>query len=128
MFLSANPCPLRRNMRELNPGRPGLSRKRATMPLEVLLDTVEERTARRVIDPIFTVERDHAGTLVGFRGEGPAVGAALRESFIHIHTERVDDEARQAAVIQAIEQVLADVRVCVEDWRAMMTRTGEVIN
>jgi NAD-specific glutamate dehydrogenase len=37
---------------------------------------------RLVLHPIFTVERDHTGALIGFRGDGPAVGAAQRESFI----------------------------------------------
>ena len=82
---------------------------------------------RLVLHPIFTVERDHTGTLIGFRGEGPAVGAAQRESFIHIHVERIEDEARQAEIVQAIEAVLADVRVCVQDWRPMMTAVGEMI-
>ena len=50
---------------------------------------------RLVLHPIFTVERDHTGALIGFRGDGPAVGAARRESFIHIHVERIEDEARQ---------------------------------
>ena len=35
-----------------------------------------------------------------------------RESFIHIHVERVDDDARRAEIVQALEQVLAEVRVC----------------
>src|SRR6266571_2971082 len=82
---------------------------------------------RLVVHPIFTIERDNAGSLIGFRGEGPAVGAALRESFIHIHVERVEDEARKAQVVRALEQALADVRVCVQDWRPMLTRVGEVI-
>jgi glutamate dehydrogenase len=82
---------------------------------------------RFVLHPIFTVERDQTGTLVGFRGDGSAVGAALRESFIHIHVERIEDEARQAAILQAIGGVLEDVRVCVQDWRPMMSRVGEVI-
>ena len=33
-----------------------------------------------------------------------------RESFIHIHVERIDDEARRAEIVQALEQVLAEVR------------------
>ena len=47
-----------------------------------------------MVHPIFTVERDQTGALIGFRGDGPAVGAARRESFIHIHVERIEDEAR----------------------------------
>src|ERR1051326_1370393 len=48
---------------------------------------------RLVVHPIFTVERDNAGTVIGFRGDAPAVGAAQRESFIHIHVERIEVEA-----------------------------------
>ena len=82
---------------------------------------------RLVIHPILTCERDHGGTLVGFRGEGPAVGAALRESFIHIHVERIEDPARQAAIVEGIGKALADVRVCVADWRATLARVTDVI-
>src|SRR5262249_13929939 len=82
---------------------------------------------RLVVHPIFTVERDNAGSLIGFRGEGPAGGAGRRESFIHIHVERIEDDARKAQVVAALEQVLANVRVCVADWRSMMTRVGEIV-
>src|ERR1051325_1217764 len=43
---------------------------------------------RLVLHPIFTVERDQTGTLIGFRGDGPAVGAARREGLLHIYVER----------------------------------------
>ena len=82
---------------------------------------------RLVLHPIFTLERDHTGALLGFRGDGPAVGAARRESFIHIHVERIEDRARQTQVVEAIERALADVRVCVQDWRPMLARVSEVI-
>jgi glutamate dehydrogenase len=82
---------------------------------------------RLVLHPIFTVERDQGGGLVGFRGEGSAVGAARRESFIHIHIERIDDPARQAKIIEGIELALAHVRVVVQDWRPMLARVGDVI-
>src|SRR2546421_4196046 len=82
---------------------------------------------RLVLHPILTVERDHTGRLIGFRGDGPAVGAAQRESFIHIHVERIEDAARHGEIVGAIEAVLADVRVCVRDWRPMMARVGEMI-
>jgi glutamate dehydrogenase len=82
---------------------------------------------RLVLHPIFTVERDHAGSLVGFRGDGSAVGAARRESFIHIHVERIEDPARQARILAGIELALAHVRVVVQDWRPMLARVGDVI-
>ena len=82
---------------------------------------------RLVLHPIFTVERDHTGALIGFRGDGQAVGAARRESFIHIHVERIEDEARQEQIVKAINAVLGDVRLCVADWRPMLARVGELI-
>ena len=82
---------------------------------------------RFVVHPVFTLERDPSGLLFAFRGEGPATGAGTRESFIHIHTERIEDEARRAEIVKALEQVLGDVRVCVADWKPMRARVNEVI-
>jgi glutamate dehydrogenase len=125
---------------ESRPGPTGAERVKSVSIIELinndmpfLLDSVmaelteQGLDVRLVLHPIFTVERDRAGTLVGFRGDGPAVGAAQRESFVHIHVERIEDAARQAEIVAAIEAVLADVRVCVADWRPMMARAGEVI-
>jgi glutamate dehydrogenase len=81
---------------------------------------------RFVVHPIFSVERDAAGRLLAFKGRESAPGA-LRESFIHIHTERIEEESRRTEIAAAIEGVLADVRVCVQDWRAMMARVAHVI-
>ena len=39
-----------------------------------------------------------------------------RESFIHIHVERVEDAARRAEIVKALEVVLAQVRAAVTDW------------
>jgi glutamate dehydrogenase len=80
-----------------------------------------------VLHPVFTVERDVLGRLTAFKDAKPATGGALRESFIHLHTERIDDDKRRAEIVLAIEKVLRDVRLCVEDWRAMMARVGELI-
>jgi glutamate dehydrogenase len=64
--------------------------------------------------------------LFAFRGEAAGEGGA-RESFIHIHIERVEDEARRQDIVKALTQVLGDVRVCVQDWRSMVARVNEVI-
>ena len=76
-----------------------------------------------VAHPVFSVERDRAGRLTTFN---PARGGS-RESFIHIHLERIDDEGRRTEIVAALEQVLADVRLAVADWRPMRARVGEVI-
>ena len=121
------------------PGLPGHERLRADSVLEIvnddmpfLVDSVLAELAERGIDvrfvvhPVLTVERDDTGRLTAFKGTKAAAGS-LRESVIYIHIERIDEEARRAEIVEAIEQVLADVRVCVRDWRAMIARVGEVI-
>ncbi|CAM9966521.1 unnamed protein product, partial [Phaeothamnion confervicola] len=44
-----------------------------------------------------------------------------------IHVEHIDDEARRAAIVAALDQVLAEVRLCVQDWRPMLGRIGSAI-
>ncbi|MES1155223.1 MAG: NAD-glutamate dehydrogenase, partial [Pseudorhodoplanes sp.] len=53
--------------------------------------------------------------------------SSLRESFIHIHVERVEDDIRRTAVIEDLEHSLSDVRLAVADWRPMLGRVSEVI-
>jgi glutamate dehydrogenase len=79
---------------------------------------------RLLVHPVFTVERNEAGHLVAFRGVRK--GEGRRESFIHIHVGGVEDAAQRADIVHALEEVLADVRVSVQDWRAMLARASEV--
>src|SRR5262249_32236192 len=81
---------------------------------------------RFVVHPVLSVERDAAGRLTAFKGAKPAAGA-LRESVIYIHIERIEEEARRAEIVEAIERVLADVRLCVQDWRAMTARVADMV-
>ncbi|HMK69663.1 MAG TPA: NAD-glutamate dehydrogenase [Xanthobacteraceae bacterium] len=79
---------------------------------------------RLLVHPVFAVERNAAGNLIAFKGTHNSEG--LRESFIHIHIAGLADAARRAEIVRALEDVLADVRICVQDWRAMLTRVNEV--
>ncbi len=98
-----------------------------------LLDSVMGEIAaqglaiRLVAHPIFAVTRDAAGRLQGMPSEARGREGGLRESVIHIHVDRIDDAQRRAAVADSIADVLAEVRVCVEDWPAMRRRVGDVI-
>jgi glutamate dehydrogenase len=96
--------------------------------LDSVMGELAERgvEARLVVHPVFTVTRDRSGRLTGFDGLKVTADEALRESFIHIHLERITDEAQRAELISALEMVLADVRLGVRDWRAMMARVGEI--
>jgi glutamate dehydrogenase len=80
---------------------------------------------RLFVHPVFAVERDSAGRLAGFDG-GRASGAR-RESFIHFDLDGIEEAKKRAEVVQALTSILADVRVCVGDWRPMLARIRGVI-
>src|SRR5262252_284691 len=80
---------------------------------------------RSFVHPVFLVRRDAAGQLVDF--EASHAADAHRESFIHFHVDEVDDPVQRAAVVQALNDILAEVRASVQDWRPMLARLREVI-
>ena len=82
---------------------------------------------RFVVHPVFTVERDVVGRLTAFKGAKPATGGALRESFIHLHIERIDDDnAPRRDRARDREGARRRAALASQDWRAMMARVGEV--
>ncbi|RVU18063.1 NAD-glutamate dehydrogenase [Methylobacterium oryzihabitans] len=93
--------------------------------LDSTLAELAERglTPRLVAHPILGVERGPDGTLVRVVGETTANGAATlgRESFIHIHLDRLGEDER-AAVAEGLARVYADVAVATDDGTAMLAR------
>jgi glutamate dehydrogenase len=104
-----------------------------TDDMPFLLDSVMGELTERGVDirlvvhPVFTVERDAEGHLMAFAGEAPPRDGALRESFMHLHAAPVADESRRNEIVQAIEQVLSQVRLAVQDWRPMLHRVADII-
>ncbi len=96
-----------------------------------LVDSVVGELNARGLDisllahPVFAVERDDTGTLIGF--EASRIGAGQRESFIHIHLDGLEDAAGRADIVHALTAILADVRACVLDWQPMLTRVRVTI-
>jgi glutamate dehydrogenase len=92
-----------------------------------LLDsTMGELTAlgievRLVAHPVLGVSRDPVGRVVAL------VPGGARESFIHIHIERIDDEARKSAILGALGDTLTEVQLAVIDWPAMLRRVRDVV-
>jgi glutamate dehydrogenase len=82
---------------------------------------------RLVVHPVFTLQRDPEGHLAVFGGDTPGRDGMLRESVMQIHIAQVADETRRADVVQAIEQVLSQVRLAVQDWRPMVNRVSDII-
>jgi glutamate dehydrogenase len=80
-----------------------------------------------VVHPVFAVERDPTGALIGLSGGTDAPSAAPRESVIQIHVDRIDDETARADLIAVLTAVLGDVRHAVEDWRLMVDRVAALI-
>jgi glutamate dehydrogenase len=82
--------------------------------------------ARLVVHPVFGVTRDKSGRLTAFGARKTAADRILHESFIHIHLDSVIDDAQRADLAAALEAVLADVRLGVQDWQAMTTRVSDI--
>ena len=56
-----------------------------------------------------------------------AAGAAMRESVIQVHVDRIDDQNLKDEIRAALAKVLAEVRRAVEDWCAILGRVTGLI-
>ncbi|MDB5592485.1 NAD-glutamate dehydrogenase [Enterovirga sp.] len=74
-----------------------------------------------VAHPILSVERGPDGVLTRLAGESTTgeTGAAGRESLIHIHLDRIDDDGARAALIAELGRSYADVAAVARDAAAM---------
>ncbi len=81
-----------------------------------------------VAHPIFAVERDGKGALTAWKDDGAQKSRGKRgdrrESFIHIHVERID-ESHFAEIVEALRSLFAELRVCVADWKKMLERVQD---
>ncbi|GEO97910.1 NAD-glutamate dehydrogenase [Methylobacterium haplocladii] len=75
-----------------------------------------------VAHPILGVERDPGGALVRVVGEttAEARGDVPRESFIHIHLDRLDEPQARARLTEGLARVYADVAAVTDDHGAML--------
>ncbi len=77
---------------------------------------------RLVAHPVFGVERDGEKLVaLGTRDAHPA-----RESFIHIHLDPLEKETC-VEVVRALDKVLAEVQLAVQDWRPMLERVNAIV-
>ncbi|HYW60035.1 MAG TPA: NAD-glutamate dehydrogenase domain-containing protein, partial [Xanthobacteraceae bacterium] len=76
---------------------------------------------RLVAHPVLGVSRDAGGRVIAL------VPGGARESFIHIHIDRIDDEARRSEILRALGDTLTEVALAVADWRSMLGRVREVV-
>jgi glutamate dehydrogenase len=96
-----------------------------------LVDSVIGEIADRKLDvrlvshPVLGVQRED-GALVAVGAPGAA--NALRESFIHIHVEPIEDPAACADLAAALDVVLGEVRLAVQDWRPMLDHVNKIVD
>ncbi|HPA37546.1 MAG TPA: NAD-glutamate dehydrogenase [Phenylobacterium sp.] len=76
-------------------------------------------SVRAMFHPVVEVARDKAGARL-------AQGASRRESMIQVVLDRVGAD-REAALIEGVRAVLADVRAAVDDFSSMLTLMGATI-
>ncbi len=79
---------------------------------------------RLVAHPVLGVKRQ-GGRLVALGA--PDAADSARESFIHIHIDPIADDAARAGLVRALQVVLGEVRLAVQDWRTMIERVNGVI-
>jgi len=77
-----------------------------------------------VAHPVLAVERDGARLIA--LGAADGAGHAC-ESFIHVHLEPIVEEAARADLVRALADMLGEVRLAVQDWRAMLERINGAV-
>ncbi|HEY8566069.1 MAG TPA: NAD-glutamate dehydrogenase [Beijerinckiaceae bacterium] len=117
-------------------------RRREVTVLEVLNDNMPfllDSTLAEIVEqgyepslvahPILAVERDAEGRFGRLLGEATAAAQAgvRRESFIHLHLPRIDDEAARERLREGLARVYADVGLAVRDFSTMRGRIADII-
>ena len=82
--------------------------------------------ARLVAHPILGIERDDDGRLTRFEGDARD-GGAPHESLIHLHVDRIDDDAELATLQAELDRTYDDIRAATRDFNAMRTRVADEI-
>ena len=96
-----------------------------------LVDTVTMEVNRHglalhlIVHPVIANRRDSAGELLEAAAPTEDV---VRESFMHLQIDRVPDAQTLETLAGDIARVLADVRLAVSDWRAMLARAADIID
>ena len=104
-----------------------------TDDMPFLVDSVRMALNRRgltthlVIHPVMRVCRDPAGTLLAVVAQGAHNDAAITEAVMHLEVDRQTEPALLDELRTDVEAAFRDVRVTIEDWRAMQERLKEIL-
>ena len=78
-----------------------------------------------LLHPVEKIKRQVKSGTISSTDKGSNVA---RESFIHIHIERISSASERAELMKRLEIVLKEIRLVVIDWQAMMDRVRKVID
>ncbi|MTH97171.1 NAD-glutamate dehydrogenase [Roseibium sp. RKSG952] len=98
--------------------------------VDSVMDELQESKldVQLVLHPLYVVERTEDGKLVSaVSHKKPPKRSDRKESLIHIHIGRLDSEEERDALIARLNEVLADVRAAVTDFRPMRERLADAI-
>jgi glutamate dehydrogenase len=115
-----------------------------TDDMPFLVDSVTMELSRRdlgihlVIYPVMDVRRDQQGNLIEVLPHGHAAGDGAHrpaddehrergEAFLHVQIDRQTEPEVLEGIRQGLLDVLADVRVAVEDWSAMRAQLHRLL-
>jgi len=87
---------------------------------------VSNLTVHLVVHPIFSVRRDGAGKLTALAGGICEDGDSVCESYMQIQVEEQTSPEVLREIEDNIRRILGDVRLAVQDWRAMLARVLKV--
>ncbi len=86
-----------------------------------------ERTLHLLLHPILRVRRSQEGARVEITDTLNAPTDVMVESYMHIEIDQETEPAELENIKASIESVLAQVRLAVQDWRAMRDKLKEDI-
>ncbi|HEX8154984.1 MAG TPA: NAD-glutamate dehydrogenase, partial [Thermoanaerobaculia bacterium] len=86
-----------------------------------------ERKIHLLLHPIIRVRRDAGGRRVEVTDTLHAGSEHIAESYMHMEIDQETEPAELEAIKASLERILGQVRVAVQDWRAMRQRLAEDI-
>ncbi|HEX8409744.1 MAG TPA: NAD-glutamate dehydrogenase [Thermoanaerobaculia bacterium] len=96
-----------------------------------LVDSVSAEIQRRdrkihlLLHPVISASRDAGGRRVNVSDTQHAPVDSLRESYMHVEIDQETEHTELESIRASLEHILREVRLAVQDWRAMRARLQE---
>ncbi|MCK5495992.1 MAG: NAD-glutamate dehydrogenase, partial [Hyphomicrobiaceae bacterium] len=98
--------------------------------VDSIMGEIQERGlhVQLVLHPVLKVTRDSKYKLKSLAvGRSRASEKEIKESYIHVQVDRIQDEAQRTDLEKTLVAILGDVRTVVTDWRPMLQRLDSAV-